>query len=123
MNKLRDLEIKSGTIISSENFRLLFDNTPYLYSSIAEKGILQTLTENWSNRFICSHLSYKIRSLKLKSTINRSRCLSRNDLQQIFCLQMSTFIITRSITKVYNWFDFTKYVSTTEFTCQYYWKR
>jgi len=83
LTKLRHLEIKSGTEISSEHFLHLLDNTPYLYSLIAEMNILRALTEYWRNICVCSRLSKKICSLKLHSTLNRAEYLSEDELQQI----------------------------------------
>ncbi len=98
LTKLHHLEIKSDAMISSENFHLLLDNTPHLHSLAAEKSILWTLTENWSNLFICNHLSRNIRSLKLYKTDRRFRYMSRYELQQIIrifsskCQHLSLYV-------------------------------
>jgi hypothetical protein len=83
LRRIHHLEIKSNVIILLKSFRLLLDNTLYLHSFIVKRTVLRALTENWSNVFICNHLSEKIRSLKLYSPRSRSHHFSRNELQQI----------------------------------------
>lgn len=82
-NKLRHLEITSKARFLLKSFRLLLDNTPYLHSLTIEKSILRILTQNWRNDIICNHLSQKIQSLKLYSTMKQSHCLSKYELEQI----------------------------------------
>jgi hypothetical protein len=81
--KLRHLELNILTEISPQNFLHLLNNTPCLNSLMAEKRILQRVTEHWNNVSICNHLSSKIRTLKLGGHVPRSRSISRHEIEQI----------------------------------------
>jgi hypothetical protein len=83
LSKLRHIEIKYDAIIPSNEFSVLLDNTPYLYSLTAEKSVLQTITANWTHIHVCNQLSHKIRSLKLYSTRNVSWKLNRYEVNEI----------------------------------------
>lgn len=83
LTKLRHLELKSRSNLSSEDFRYLLVNTPHLHSLTTDKCILRTVTENWGYTLVCHKLSERIQSLKLYSSTRQSDCLSRNDLKQI----------------------------------------
>jgi hypothetical protein len=80
---LRHLHIPSNVRISSNSFRHLLKTTSHLCSLSIEKSLLRTLTEDWSNVFICNYLSEKIRSLKLDQTNYLFWCLSQNELHHI----------------------------------------
>jgi hypothetical protein len=83
LNKLCHLSFERGATMSSQEFRILLDNTPHLYSLAVEKNMLRTLTDNWRNDSVCHHLSNKIRSLKFHLYDKRSQCLNKSDFHQI----------------------------------------
>lgn len=97
LTKLRHLEITHNLMISVKDFHHLLDKTSELNSLIVEKYILQRLTENWSHVDICTHLSKKIRRLKLLSNRKQSQNVNRNELEkmiQIFALKCQNLSIS-----------------------------
>ncbi|CAF1427841.1 unnamed protein product [Rotaria sordida] len=83
LTKLEQLHIDHFGFISMEQFQILLDNTPYLYSLSLRKSHLKRLTDNWNDVHICNHLSQKIRVLKLHSYKNLLECLNRHELERI----------------------------------------
>jgi len=83
LTKLRHLEITPNVKISSNNFRRLLKTTSHLCSLSIEKTLLRTLTEDWSNVFICNYLSEKISILNLYYINYQSCSVSQNELRQI----------------------------------------
>jgi hypothetical protein len=83
LTKLRHISFEHDAIISLEKFRILLDNLPYLYSLAAEKHMLQRLTDNWTNTYVCNHLSNKIRYLIFYSNDDFQQCFNKNDLHHI----------------------------------------
>ncbi len=83
LTKLRHLQITPNVKISSKNFRRLLNTTSHLCSLSIEKSLLRTLTEDWSNVFICNYLSEKISILNLYYIHYQSCSVSQNELRQI----------------------------------------
>lgn len=65
LTKLRHITIGDGAALSTEDFNILLDTAPHLYSLAVKKSTLKLLTNNWTDICICRHLSRKIRSLTL----------------------------------------------------------
>ncbi|CAF3972744.1 unnamed protein product [Rotaria sp. Silwood1] len=86
LTKLEQLHIDHFGFISMEQFQILLDNTPYLYSLSLRKSQLIKLTDNWNDVHICNHLSQKIRVLKLHSYKNPLECLNRHELERILSI-------------------------------------
>ncbi|UJR19467.1 hypothetical protein I4U23_022598 [Adineta vaga] len=83
LNKLEEFHIDTFGCVSIEQFRILFDNTPRLYSLTLKKSQLIKLTDNWRDIHICNHLSEKIRLLKFQSYKNLFECLNRYEIEQL----------------------------------------
>ncbi|UJR17807.1 hypothetical protein I4U23_004706 [Adineta vaga] len=83
MNKLRQITIGDGAALSVDDFNILLDNTPYLYSLTVKKSVLKQMTDNWTDACICRHLSRKIRVLTFSSDQNLSQSLDKNELEKI----------------------------------------
>ncbi|CAF1374943.1 unnamed protein product [Rotaria sordida] len=86
LTKLQQLHIDHFGFISMEQFQILLDNTPYLYSLSLRKSQLIRLTDNGNDVHICNHLSQKIRVLKLHSYKNPLECLNRHELERILSI-------------------------------------
>ncbi len=83
LTQLHYLSFVHDASMSSENFRILLENTPYLNSLAIEKNTLKTLTGNWNNASICNYLSNKIHCLKFHSNDYQSQCVNKNEIHHI----------------------------------------
>lgn len=80
---LRRLHIDGYGYISIEQFRVLLENTPHLYSLTLEKSRLVKLTDDWNDFHICRHLSKNIRVLKFELYQHLSECFTRYEIERV----------------------------------------
>lgn len=85
-NKLKHITIGDYADLSTDNFIILLDNTPNLYSLTAKKSVMKQLTDNWTDICICNHLSRKIRSFTFSSNQYAIQCFNKNELEKILPL-------------------------------------
>lgn len=107
--------------ISSNEFNILLENTPYLYSLTTDASILQTLTANWTHIPTCNKLSHKIRSLKLYLTTSVLWKLNIYEINEI----LSSFvrIIICSVIHRDNCSHFVNLPFITKSSCTYHRRR